>query len=228
LAGAVGLILVVTVGVVGVVVVTRLVNNDPKPKPTVAAQGGASCSYGRATAGSVTRVVRPPIESNVLARGLTQVQIRTNQGPLVLMLDRAKTPCTVNNFVSLSAQKYFDGTPCHRLTTSGIYVLQCGDPGGTGTGGPGYTFADENLPADTTTPITYPAGTAAMANAGPGTNGSQFFLVYRDSPLPPAYTMFGKITSGLGVLEQVAAAGSEPAGDGKPKKAVNVESVTTR
>ena len=116
--------------------------------------------------------------------------------------------------------KYFDDTPCHRLTTAGISVLQCGDPTGTGRGGPGYTFADENLEG-----ASYPRGTVAMANGGPDTNGSQFFLVYADTQLPPSYTPFGTITKGLDVLEQVAEAGSDDSsgtGDGKPKLTVQI------
>src|SRR5947209_6377383 len=111
-----------------------------------------------------------------------------------IFLDTAAAPCTVNNFRSLIARHFYDNTPCHRLTTQGIYVLQCGDPSGKGTGGPGYTFADENLKG-----AKYPRGTVAMANSGPGTNGSQFFLVYKDTQLDPNYTPFGTITKGLDI-----------------------------
>ena len=116
-------------------------------------------------------------------------------------LDNGKAPCTVNSFASLAQQGYFDNTPCHRLTTAPeLGVLQCGDPSGTGTGGPGYRFPNE-YPTNQyrltdpalQVPVLYPRGTLAMANAGPGTNGSQFFLVYRDSMLPPTYTVFGTI-----------------------------------
>ena len=113
----------------------------------------------------------------------------TNQGNIGLQLDNAKSPCTVNSFASLAQQGYFNDTPCHRLTTSeGLSVLQCGDPTGQGSGGPGYEFANEYptnqfQPDDPQlqNPVMYPRGTLAMANAGPGTNGSQFFLVYKDS-----------------------------------------------
>jgi peptidyl-prolyl cis-trans isomerase B (cyclophilin B) len=123
----------------------------------------------------------------------------------------------------LAAQKYFDKTSCHRLTSGGLSVLQCGDPTGTGSGGPGYQFADENL-----TGATYKAGTVAMANAGPGTNGSQFFLVYKDSQLGPQYTPFGRITSGLSVLTDIAKKGSTPPNDGKPKQSVTIETFTVK
>jgi len=150
--------------------------------------------------------------------------VHTSQGDIVIALNAAKAPHTANSFAFLAGQKFFDGSHCHRLTTEGIYVLQCGDPTGTGTGGPGYSFGDENL-----TGATYPAGTAAMANAGPNTNGSQFFLVYKDTTLPPSYTPFGTITSGLDVVQKVAAGGSDDAngqGDGQPKISVVLTSVT--
>jgi peptidyl-prolyl cis-trans isomerase B (cyclophilin B) len=144
----------------------------------------------------------------------------TNQGTITMSLDGEKAPCTVRSFLSLTRQNYFDNTSCHRLTTSGIFVLQCGDPTGTGTGGPGYQFADENLAG-----AKYPKGTIAMANSGPGTNGSQFFLVYKDTQLDPNYTPFGTITKGLDILNKVAAAGSVPPDDGKPKLDIKILSI---
>ncbi|MEE1826065.1 peptidylprolyl isomerase [Streptomyces sp. BE20] len=152
----------------------------------------------------------------------------TNCGKVTLTLDAAKAPHTVNSFVFLSGEQFFDHTKCHRLTTSGIFVLQCGDPTASattpgGTGSPGYKFADENL-----TGATYPAGTVAMANSGPGTNGSQFFLVYKDTQLGPNYTPFGKITGGLDVVQKIAAAGTlEGGGDGHPMADVTFNTVTT-
>lgn len=118
------------------------------------------------------------------------MSLKTNVGDIAIAMDAAKTPSTVNSFKSLADKKYFDNTKCHRLTTQGIYVLQCGDPKGDGTGGPGYTIPDENLkslgkPAADGA-VTYKAGTVAMANTGqPHTGGSQFFLVYKDTKLPP-------------------------------------------
>src|SRR4051794_23802221 len=147
--------------------------------------------------------------------------IATNCGTITVALDGKAAPHTVNSFAFLAGKHYFDNTKCHRLTTSGIFVLQCGDPTGTGGGTPGYEFRDENLSG-----ATYPAGTVAMANAGPGTNGSQFFFVYADTPLPPAYTPFGKVTSGLDILKAVAAKGSNPPGDGAPKQPVTITSFT--
>ncbi|WP_342803736.1 peptidylprolyl isomerase [Nocardia brasiliensis] len=148
--------------------------------------------------------------------------LQTNCGTVQLDLEAAAAPRTVNSFAFLSAEQYFDHTKCHRLTTAGIYVLQCGDPQGNGMGGPGYRFPDENLAG-----ATYPAGTVAMANAGPNTNGSQFFLVYQDSQLPPNYTPFGRVTAGMDVLASVAAAGTQGGADGAPANDVVLESVTT-
>lgn len=149
-------------------------------------------------------------------------KLATSCGEVTLTLDAAKAPHTVNSFAYLAGEQYFDHVKCHRLTTQGIYVLQCGDPTGTGSGGPGYEFADENL-----TGATYPAGTVAMANAGAGTNGSQFFLVYKDTQLPPNYTPFGKITGGLDVLTKIAAGGVKGGGgDGAPNANVVLNSVT--
>ncbi|WP_227982459.1 peptidylprolyl isomerase [Nocardia spumae] len=149
--------------------------------------------------------------------------LETNCGTITIALDAAHAPQTVNSFSFLSGEKFFDHTRCHRLTTEGIFVLQCGDPTGTGRGGPGYQFGDENLAG-----ATYPAGTVAMANAGPNTDGSQFFLVYADSQLPPRYTPFGRITGGLDVLQNIAAGGTKDgSGDGAPATDIVLDSVAT-
>ncbi|WP_307813125.1 peptidylprolyl isomerase [Streptomyces sp. N35] len=157
--------------------------------------------------------------------------LRTNLGDLEFTLDGAKAPCTVGSFTYLAQKDFFDKTNCHRLTTGAIKVLQCGDPTATGVGGPAYQYDEENLPeADSGKPTaTYAEGTLAMANAGPGTNGSQFFMVYGDSELPPNYSVFGKVTSGMDLLQEVAQAGSDNAngeGDGAPKKKVTIQDVT--
>ncbi|MFC9895661.1 peptidylprolyl isomerase [Nocardia sp. NPDC127579] len=150
--------------------------------------------------------------------------LNTSCGALTIALEAAKAPRTVNSFVFLANENYFDHTRCHRLTTEGIFVLQCGDPTATGTGGPGYKFPDENLVG-----ATYPAGTVAMANAGPNTNGSQFFLVTQDSQLPPSYTPFGRITAGMDKLTAIASAGTQDgAGDGAPAADVVIDSVAVQ
>lgn len=195
---------------------------SPSPAPSVVpAMVNGKCVY--TPSGTAARKVSLPSATPDTSATYTAT-MTTNRGSIVISLLNSKAPCTVNSFVSLAGQKYFNNTPCHRLTTSGIFVLQCGDPTGTGSGGPGYKFGDENLKG-----ATYPAGTVAMANGGPGTNGSQFFLVYKNSPLPASYTPFGTITSGLSVLTTVAKAGSDNSngtGDGKPKDPVQIESMT--
>ncbi len=158
----------------------------------------------------------------------TALSLTTNCGDIEIALDSA-APKTATIMSFLARNKYFDATPCHRLTTSGIFVLQCGDPTGSGSGGPGFKFADENLPAATNGTFTYPRGTVAMANSGANTNGSQFFLVYKDSPLPPNYSVWGQITKGLDVIDAVAGAGVvDGAGDGAPAQPVTIATATAQ
>ncbi|MDT7571802.1 MAG: peptidyl-prolyl cis-trans isomerase [Actinomycetota bacterium] len=187
----------------------------PSASPSKALPLG-TCDYVEGKAAPARKVELPP-ETDVETKQAFTAHLQTNLGVIDINLNSAAAPCTANNFRSLAHFKYFDNTPCHRLTTQGIFVLQCGDPSGKGTGGPGYTFADENLKG-----ATYPKGTVAMANSGPGSNGSQFFLVYKDTQLDPNYTPFGTITKGLEILNKVAAAGSEPTGDGKPKLDIKI------
>jgi peptidyl-prolyl cis-trans isomerase B (cyclophilin B) len=144
----------------------------------------------------------------------------TTQGLIGFAAETSAAPCTTSSFAFLAEHGYYDLTHCHRLTLQGIFVLQCGDPTGTGSGGPGYQFDDENLSG-----ATYPAGTVAMANAGPNTNGSQFFICWKASPLPPLYTPFGTITTGTDVLRKIAAAGDDQQngpGDGYPNRYVGI------
>jgi peptidyl-prolyl cis-trans isomerase B (cyclophilin B) len=142
------------------------------------------------------------------------VKFLTTQGVITVQMLTDKAPCTTYSFRFLASQGFYNQTHCHRLTVQGIYVLQCGDPTGTGSGGPGYAFNDENLAG-----ATYPAGTVAMANAGPNTNGSQFFFTWKDTKLSAAYTPFGKVIGGMDVLQKIAAAGDDQQngpGDGYP------------
>jgi peptidyl-prolyl cis-trans isomerase B (cyclophilin B) len=158
--------------------------------------------------------------------------ISTDVGEIGIELDGAAAPQAVASFVSLAQQGYFEGTPCHRLVTGGIKVLQCGDPTGTGSGGPGYSFGPvENAPADNL----YPAGSIAMARVGndPNSMGSQFFLVYEDSTIPAdsagGYTVMGRVTSGLDVITAVADAGVQGGGsDGPPVTGVTIQGVETQ
>ena len=156
------------------------------------------------------------------------VTMRTNCGSIVIKADAKRAPVTVSALSFLAGKKYFNNTYCHRLTTEGIFILQCGDPSASGSGGPGFQYKDENLPT-TKKANRYPVGTVAMANAGAGTNGSQFFLVYRAGTydLPPNYTIWGHITSGLDILNAIGAKGvGDGSADGSPAQAVLVKSIT--
>ena len=201
----------------------------PVPQPTT---DTVSCSYPEES--PAVKEVDPPATDNIDVYGNVDVTLSTTAGPIGITLDRTQAPCTVNSVLGLVQQGYLDGSPCHRLTTSpGLEVLQCGDPSGSGRGGPGYTFANEypttaytGDPAQAENPVVYPRGTLAMANAGPDTNGSQFFLVYADSVLPPQYTVFGTISdAGLQTLDAIAAGGvTGGSEDGAPATPVIVES----
>lgn len=210
-------------------------DNDPgsASEPTTAAEETSaaeepgqttSCDYPEDPTGAAREVDAPAPEAP--AEGTATATIATTAGDIGLTLDQAAAPCTVHSFVSLAEQGFYDDTPCHRLGNQpGFAILQCGDPSGTGSGGPGYSFADELSGAET-----YPAGTIAMANAGPDTNGSQFFLVFDDSQFPPSYTVFGTIDDGgLEVLRAIAEKGDDgsmSAGGGAPLEPVKIESVT--
>jgi peptidyl-prolyl cis-trans isomerase B (cyclophilin B) len=209
--------------------------NGQLPPFKASANLGANCQYPAAPE-QASKQVAPPNSGKVPTDPPTvSASMSTNQGNLGLILDNAKAPCTVNSFASLAQKGFFNDTPCHRLTTSpSLAVLQCGDPTGSGSGGPGYQFANE-YPTDQypkgdpglDQPISYPRGTLAMANAGADTNGSQFFLVYKDSKLPPNYTAFGTIdATGLATLDKIAAGGVAGGGqDGKPATDVQIKSV---
>ena len=178
------------------------------------------CAYTPTPDEPAARPVRLPRDPQPTpARGEVRVVLRTNAGRIPLILDRAQAPCTVQSFLHLVRQEFYDHTICHRLTAyPTLSVLQCGDPSGTGEGGPGYRYRDElptGLPPAPTDPTgvrrVYARGVLAMANAGPDTNGSQFFLVYTDSALRPNYTIFGRIApGGLRTLDTIAAAGVAP------------------
>ena len=196
------------------------------------------CTYTSASAGSVVKSSLPTASPDYKAA--YTASINTNLGPIKIDLANSKATCTVNSFVHLASDNFWNSTQCHRLSTSGgLYMLQCGDPTAKasqklscssatiGTGGPGYEFASENL-----TGATYPGGTVAMANTGSAdTNGSQFFLVFKQTSLPADYTPFGTITSGLGILQNVAKAGTTctySSGGGVPKEKVIIDSVSIK
>jgi len=168
----------------------------------------------------------PPM--TIDAKATYVATITTNCGVIKATLYADKAPHTVNSFAFLASKGFFTDVPCHRLVTSGIFVLQCGDPTGTGTGGPGYTFKDENL-----TGATYGPGVLAMANSGPNTNGSQFFINYKQSQLDAAYTPFGKVTQGLDIVQAIGAKGAKAddgtgSGPTPPNQPVSILSFTIK
>jgi peptidyl-prolyl cis-trans isomerase B (cyclophilin B) len=268
----IGLAVVCVLGLIGGLTAVFVGGSTPaaakKPKATASASPSASasattsaaavaepathCTYTTSgVAPAAKKVALPPAAPNYKAT--YTAAINTNLGTIDINLLNSKATCTVSSFAHLASAGYFNASQCHRLTTSGIYVLQCGDPyatasqklncsqaaGSPGTGGPGYEFASENLTSlpvkqtSTGPQATYKAGTVAMANSGgSGTNGSQFFLVYKDSTLGPDYTPFGTITSGLDILQKVANAGTSCTysgpGDGAPKEKVIINSVTIK
>ena len=187
------------------------------------------CTY--TTAGKAAKTVNKPTNLSPANTGTLDATIKLNGQDVAITLDRAAAPCTVNSFVSLASQKFYDNSPCWRLTgNSALNILQCGDPTGVGNGGPGYTFADELSKTKT-----YPKGTIAMANSysasagsGADTNGSQFFIVYKDSTLSPNYTVFGKVSdAGMAVVDAIAAQGvKNNAQDGAPIAKAVIDSVT--
>ena len=238
---AIGVVIVV---VAAGLIVTKL-NHDDKKKTTASGSGTAAgtvaCTWTPADPSTGAQIKdtggTPPL--NVPNTGKDTMTLATNLGNIVAAVDRTKAPCTAAAFEYLSAKKFWDNTKCHRLTTEGIKVLQCGDPTATGkgypktagAGGPNFMYPEENLPAGKDP--TYPAGTIAMAKTqDPGTTSSQFFIVYADIPasaLPAQYTVLGTVTSGLDIVQKVAKAGTDNAnqpGDGHPKLEIDIKSLT--
>ncbi|WP_034264391.1 peptidylprolyl isomerase [Actinospica robiniae] len=224
--------------------------NNPNTTAKAAATGSATGAASPAASASSTAAANPmkyeasgtssvkgitvPTYDAATAQKTYTVTLTTNRGDIVISMDGKAAPYTVNSFVYLAQKGYYNNTKCHRLVWStGLFMLQCGDPTATGSGGPGYTIPDENLAslgaADSSGSVTYKAGTVAMANTSqPHTGGSQFFLVGKDSTLSPTYTPFGTITKGLDLLQTIGAAGADSESDGStpPKDATTIEKVT--
>jgi peptidyl-prolyl cis-trans isomerase B (cyclophilin B) len=210
--GAVLAVLLVVGGLVGISYAAH--SNDRKPVAAASPTGTASA----------TPSVARKLPDKSLAAGKTFIAtVTTNRGPLVVELDGTRAPQTVASFVSLARSDYWAGSRCHRLTTAGIFVLQCGDPTGTGNGNPGYGFGIENAPRDGS----YPTGTLAMARTSdPNSNGGQFFIVYKPTKLPTdggGYSIFGKVTAGLDIVDKVAAGGvAGGQTDGAPAQPISI------
>jgi cyclophilin family peptidyl-prolyl cis-trans isomerase len=243
--------IVATVVAVAVVVIAALVltgvfssdgsSSDAAGSSSSAATGSAaattnpdgtiSCTYSPDKSGNTNLkdVGTPPAPEKTPTQGAATLLMSTNQGDLTLTLDRSKAPCAAASFAYLAQQKFFDGSPCHREVNEPTFgVLQCGDPSGSGAGGPTYKFAQE-VPAGTT----YPRGTIAMANTGqPNSTGSQFFLCFTDTQLSPDYSPVGTVdAAGLAVLDKIAAAGNNgsfasQAGGGAPNIPVTITTMS--
>lgn len=198
---------IVTLSLMGCSQATPTPSAGSKPQATaIPAQSGGSQPVAKKKTYSA-----PPAMSIDVNKTITASMV-TNKGTMEIELFAKEVPITVNNFVFLSREGYYNSVVFHRIIKG--FMIQGGDPIGTGTGGPGYSFKDE--------PVTrkYVRGTLAMANAGPNTNGSQFFIVHQDYPLPPNYTIFGVITKGLDVLDALASTPVVASSSGEQSKPI--------
>jgi peptidyl-prolyl cis-trans isomerase B (cyclophilin B) len=242
-----GVILAVILIVAAVIAVPKLLGSSDGPQPAAGGSTTPATSTSPTSSGGLAEgqklaagCTAPPalqatpkkqtkVPAKATAAGKTFVAtVKTSCGVITLELDGAKAPQTVASFVNLAKTGYWAPSPCHRVTTQGIYVLQCGDPTGTGQGGPGYTFGIENAPKNGT----YAKGVLAMARTqDPNSNGGQFFITYKETRLPTeggGYTIFGKVTKGLDIVEKIAAnkALAPSSTDGTPVSPISILSVT--
>ncbi|GIH17359.1 peptidylprolyl isomerase [Rugosimonospora africana] len=248
---AVGLVVVVAV-VIGLFA-GGVFKSKPKPKPAA-----DSCAWNTPpNTQSLTNVGMPPTKGEPRS-GTENMTITTNQGTVTVGLNLDQSPCAASSFSYLAGKNFFNNTKCSRLVTGSMSSLTCGDPKGDGTGGPAYTFANEYVPSEpapsaspsaaasasanasasadpsasaSAAQVVYPRGTVALWNSAPDTNGSQFFIVYKDTTLNPQYTVIGTVASGMDVVDKIAAAGAVDANgkattDGKPKTDVTIQTLT--
>ncbi|MFG1608967.1 peptidylprolyl isomerase [Actinoplanes sp. NPDC049265] len=238
----------------GAVWLVSALGDDDKPKNEAGSPppGTVACTWkpeagGEAQGGAKPVDVGTP-PPNAANTGKDTLTITSSLGPITATVDKSKTPCTASAFEFLASKKFWDGSKCHRMTTQGIKVLQCGDPTAKGkgyrqtdgTGGPSFRYAEENLPTNSgastgpdgkpSGPPAYPVGSIAMAKTQePASTGSQFFIVYGETPLPPDYTLLGSITAGMDVVQKIAKGGVDDAngpGDGHPKVELEIKSLT--
>jgi peptidyl-prolyl cis-trans isomerase B (cyclophilin B) len=201
-------------------------SGDSQPTPADALPTPSVSPVAGCTPAEVVPITDPQqfqAPKQVLGKGPATLTLATNCGDVVIQLDTKAAPQNANSLAFLAERGYFDGTACHRLVTGGLFLLQCGDPTYSSSGTPGYTVPDENVPGRGK----YPVGTVAMAEPPGGDAGSQFFIVYGDTSLPPNYTIVGEVTQGLPQVKKIAAAGTtngEP--DGEPAQKVVIESAT--
>ncbi|MEV6524815.1 peptidylprolyl isomerase [Longispora sp. NPDC051575] len=228
---AIALVLVIGIGIwVGIAVFGGEKKKDDTASPGATPSAGANaCTWlpEDKNGNPSLRDVGTPAKGEPRT-GTRTMDITSGAGEVSFELDVANAPCAAASFAFLAEKKFFDNTKCHRLTTEGIFVLQCGDPSATGMGGPMYKFAEENLPKGKKP--TYPAGTLAMAKTNaPNSTGSQFFIVYADTDLGADYTVVGRVTKGLDLVKAVAAKGATKDGkdatDGAPKEPFEIKSL---
>jgi len=236
---AAGLAVLVVIGAVFLITTLGDDGADPVADPTTPT-ASATSEAPTAVPGECTFIPGDPAAPNVKVvdglpaspaptEGIVELAVATDQGDMTFTLDRSLAPCAVQSFEFLAAQKFYDGSPCHRMVNQETFgVLQCGDPSGTGSGGPGYAFSQE-APAGESP---YTEGVIAMANSGaPDTTSSQFFIMFADTDLPPQYSVVGTVTAGLDVVQKVAAAGNDGSfdpspGGGAPNLPITIESMT--
>ncbi len=229
IAGAAAAVLLVAGGVIWAI--TAMSDDDKGQEPL--AEGEVSCMWSPddASANPDLKEVGAPPTGKAPNTGTQTMAITTNLGLIEVEVNTAKAPCTARSMTYLASKGFFDNSKCHRLVTEGIKVLQCGDPSGTGRGGPTYKMAEENLPNNTDYAKNYPKGVLAMAKTEqPSSTGSQFFIVWGDTPLPGDYTILGKVTKGLEIVEKVGADGALEAdpttGATPPKTEVLIKTLT--
>jgi len=203
--------------ILGVIVLTvyLLVNNQP-PEPIKNLEPITEMKTTKPAQKKIKQYAKPPEMQLDLTKSYTAT-LNTSEGVIVIALDAKETPITTNNFVFLAREKFYNGTIFHRVIEG--FMIQGGDPLGNGTGGPGYQFANEPVTKD------YSRGIVAMANAGPDTNGSQFFIMHQDTPLPKDYVIFGTVTEGLEVVDKIA---TIPVNGESPVNPITIKSVVIK
>jgi cyclophilin family peptidyl-prolyl cis-trans isomerase len=207
------------VGIIGVVLVGLLVMGVTQPNPETSTLSNDSERLDLLTEQSDTTTMSQAPDMQIDTKKTYTATLATTEGDITIKFNADKTPITVNNFVSLARDGFYDDTIFHRVIDG--FMIQGGDPDGNGTGGPGYKFDDEPFEGE------YNRGVVAMANAGPNTNGSQFFIMHADYPLQPNYVIFGEVTEGLEVVDRIATAATQPGGEGSiPVDPVKVTEVT--
>lgn len=213
--------LVILIVLLGAIYVMR--PSSPEVQTTIPVMNTPAAAITTSVPSIITQPIATTSQSNNQSKNFMHtITLETNKGVIVFETYDADAPKAVNNFITLAGKNFYDNVIFHRVISG--FMIQGGDPTGTGRGGPGYTFADELDPSTPSYKAGYVRGTVAMANSGPNTNGSQFFIMHKDTPLPNAYTIFGKVISGMDVVDAIAE--SEVDGSDKPISKVVINKVT--